>query len=76
MNYLLYTPVVFLSAERSDQSQTENEKSTYLLSSILENQGFFYKQVEGCWQGEPETSFMVAATDDTELSKLLEISHS
>ena len=74
MNYQLYTPVVFLSAEHPDQSQEENEKSTYLLSSILEDQGFFYKQVDGCWQGERETSFMVAAPDDTALSGLLEIS--
>ena len=74
MNYQLYTPVVFLSAEHPDQSQEENEKSTYLLSSILEDQGFFYKQVDGCWQGAPETSFMVAAAGDDELSELLKIS--
>lgn len=50
---------VFISAERFDCSDTENEHRTTDLHGSLENRGYSFRYVAGHFNGKAETSFCV-----------------
>lgn len=52
---------IFISAERFDCSDTENEHRTTDLHGSLENRGYSFRYVAGNFNGKAETSFCVFA---------------
>jgi len=51
--------VIILSAELSDLSNEENKSRTLTLDSWLRDLGLNFTQVQGCYKGSSEESFLV-----------------
>jgi len=61
---------VIISAEREYRSKTANRACTDLLETWLTEQNYSFKEVDGCYQGVVETSFVVLAPTEAEIANL------
>lgn len=62
---------VIISAERDYRSKAANKVSTDLLRTWLTEQNYAFKEVDGCYKGTIETSFVVLAPTRDEISNLV-----
>lgn len=51
----------FISAELSTLSERENIERTEELRDLLLTKGIDFQEVEGCYSGQPETSFILTS---------------
>jgi hypothetical protein len=54
-----YTQLIFISAERENLTELENEQRTLSLIENLDKTGLKYVQCLGCYKGIQEKSFMI-----------------
>lgn len=57
---------IILSAELDTMSPRNNYQRTELLDSMLQELKFPYKQIQGCYKGSTEQSFMVIVKNEIE----------
>ncbi len=65
MNYQTKRPVIIFSAELSNLTPRENAVRTAEVRERLDTYGILYREVEGHYKGNKETSFVVANTPQT-----------
>jgi len=53
---------IFVSAERHDETETENQHRSTDQHAKLENAGYSFRYVDGCYSAAFETAFCVFAT--------------
>ena len=64
---------IIFSAESSSRTQLENQNATLAAKILLNHHRVLYKNVEGCYKGTTEQSFLVADCHDTIVDLLREL---
>lgn len=69
-NEYLNNILVIFSVEQSSESFDYNLKSTATIEAMLNDVGYAFKKVQGCYAGNVETSFLVKIANDNKLEQL------